>query len=112
MAGVVAAGATVGGLPYLLSFPAAWGRPAGVIASLTPSTDFSGRVAIVTGAARGLGRAAAQRLHERGASVVVNVRDAERATALAGSLGERALAVPGDITGEGVPDEIVRRTLD
>src|SRR5438874_13671491 len=53
--------------------------------------DFSGRVAIVTGAARGLGRAAAERLYERGAGVVVNVRDAARAEAFAGSLGEREL---------------------
>jgi NAD(P)-dependent dehydrogenase (short-subunit alcohol dehydrogenase family) len=42
--------------------------------------DFEGRVAIVTGAARGLGRAVAARLYERGASVVVNVRDEARAT--------------------------------
>jgi NAD(P)-dependent dehydrogenase (short-subunit alcohol dehydrogenase family) len=31
---------------------------------------------------------------------------------LAASLGQRALAVPGDITADGVPDEIVRRTVD
>jgi NAD(P)-dependent dehydrogenase (short-subunit alcohol dehydrogenase family) len=74
--------------------------------------DFHGRVAIVTGAARGLGRAAAERLYERGASVAVNVRDATRAEALARSLGDRALAVPGDITEDGVPDAIVRRALD
>ena len=74
--------------------------------------DFSGRVAIVTGAARGLGRAAAERLYERGAGVVVNVRDAARAEAFAGSLGDRALAAPGDITADGAPDEIVRRTLE
>jgi hypothetical protein len=36
--------------------------------------DFAGRIAVVTGAWRGLGRAAAARLHERGASVAVNVQ--------------------------------------
>lgn len=79
-------------------------------------TDFTGRVAIVTGAARGLGRAAAERLHERGASVAVNVRDRERAESLAReltkSMGENVLAVPGDIAADGVPEEIVRRTLE
>ena len=75
------------------------------------TADFEGRVAIVTGAWRGLGRAAAERLYERGASVAVNVRDAERAGRLAASLGERALAVPGDITAPGAPDDIVGRTL-
>jgi 3-oxoacyl-[acyl-carrier protein] reductase len=74
--------------------------------------DFSGRVAIVTGAARGLGRAVAERLLQRGAAVAVNVRDAARADALASSLKGRTLAVPGDITAEDVPEEIVRRTLD
>jgi NAD(P)-dependent dehydrogenase (short-subunit alcohol dehydrogenase family) len=78
----------------------------------TPLDDFEGRVAIVTGAWRGLGRAAAERLYERGASVAVNVRDAERAELLAASLGERALAVPGDVTAPGAPEEIVRRALD
>lgn len=79
---------------------------------MTSLDDFSGRVAIVTGAARGLGRAAAERLYERGASVAVNVRDAERAEAVVASLGDRALPVPGDIAAEGVPEDIVRRTLE
>jgi NAD(P)-dependent dehydrogenase (short-subunit alcohol dehydrogenase family) len=74
--------------------------------------DFDGRVAIVTGAARGLGRAAALRLHERGASVAVNVRDAERANELASLLGDRGLAVPGDIAKAGVPESIVARTFE
>ncbi|MEA2338438.1 MAG: hypothetical protein QOE82_2445 [Thermoanaerobaculia bacterium] len=75
-------------------------------------TDFTGRVAIITGAARGLGRAAAERLHERGASVAVNVRDRERAEDVARSIGDRAIAVPGDIAETGVPEEIVRVTLE
>jgi len=75
-------------------------------------SDFTGRVAIITGAARGLGRAAAERLHERGASVAVNVRDGQRAESLAQSIGDRALAVTGDIAMPGVPDDIVRRTLE
>ncbi|HXH91712.1 MAG TPA: glucose 1-dehydrogenase [Thermoanaerobaculia bacterium] len=74
--------------------------------------DFEGRVAIVTGAARGLGRAAAERLYERGAAVAVNVRDRARAESLAQSLGERALAVPGDIAAPGIPEEIVRATVE
>ena len=75
-------------------------------------TDFTGRVAIVTGAARGLGRAAAERLRERGASVAVNVRDRERAESLAREIGENVLAVPGDIAADSVPEEIVRKTLE
>jgi NAD(P)-dependent dehydrogenase (short-subunit alcohol dehydrogenase family) len=75
-------------------------------------TDFTGRVAIITGAARGLGRAAATRLHERGACVAVNVRDAARAEELAKSIGDRAIAVAGDLASDGVAEDIVARTID
>ena len=74
--------------------------------------DFSGRVALITGASRGLGRAAAERLYESGASVAVNVRDRQRAETLASALGERALAVPLDISRDGAPESIVQRVLD
>lgn len=74
--------------------------------------DFSGRVAVVTGAARGLGRATAARLLERGARVAVNVRGRARAEQLALELGADVLAVDGDIAADGVPDSIVARTID
>jgi len=74
--------------------------------------DFDGRVALITGAARGLGRAAAERLIARGASVAVNVRDKKRADALARELGERALAVPGDVSDPGAPETMVGTVLD
>jgi 3-oxoacyl-[acyl-carrier protein] reductase len=74
--------------------------------------DFTGRVAIITGAWRGLGRDVAVRLHARGASVAVNVRDDGRARQVASALGERSLAVPGDVNDPGAPVEIVGRTLD
>ena len=74
--------------------------------------DFVGRVALVTGASRGLGRAAARRLHERGAAVAVHVRDAARAQSVAAGLGERAFGVAGDLELEGVPGALVERTLE
>jgi 3-oxoacyl-[acyl-carrier protein] reductase len=74
--------------------------------------DFAGRVAIVTGASRGLGRAAAARLHERGAAVAVHVRDLARAEALARELGDRALAIGEDLEAAGAAEAIVGRTVE
>jgi NAD(P)-dependent dehydrogenase (short-subunit alcohol dehydrogenase family) len=42
----------------------------------------------------------------------VNVRDTTRAESLAGALGDRGLAVAGDVTAPGAPEDLVRRTLD
>ena len=72
--------------------------------------DFAGRVALVTGAFRGLGRAVALRLLDRGAQVAVNVRDGARAETVAGELG--AFAVPGDVAAAGVAESLVARTVD
>src|SRR3954452_22933417 len=74
--------------------------------------DFAGRVVIVTGAWRGLGRASAQRFHERGASVAVNVRDRARAEEAAAAIGDRTFAAPGNVAAPGVAEEIVRLTVE
>jgi 3-oxoacyl-[acyl-carrier protein] reductase len=103
-------GPRVAGSPPRLPYS---GRPftgAPIDATSTP-LDFTDRVVLVTGASRGLGRAAAARFVERGASVAVNVRDAARAAAVAESLGPRALAVAGDVAAPGVPEALVARTL-
>ena len=59
--------------------------------------DFAGRVVLITGAARGLGRATAERFLDRGAQVAVNVRTAERAETLAQELGRNSHPAAGDI---------------
>lgn len=74
--------------------------------------DFSGRVAVVTGAARGLGRAVAARLLERGAAVAVNVRSRERAEQVARDLGADVLPLDGDVAADGVPGRIVDQTME
>ncbi|MGE5178541.1 MAG: SDR family NAD(P)-dependent oxidoreductase [Bacteroidota bacterium] len=78
----------------------------------SPGRDFDGRVALITGAARGLGRAAVERLIARGASVAVNIRDPKRADALARELGDRAFAAPGDVADPGAPEAITKMVLE
>jgi NAD(P)-dependent dehydrogenase (short-subunit alcohol dehydrogenase family) len=52
------------------------------------------------------------RLHERGASVAVNVRGDSRARETARAIGDDVLPLSDDITGPGVPEAIARQTLD
>jgi NAD(P)-dependent dehydrogenase (short-subunit alcohol dehydrogenase family) len=68
------------------------------VSAPVPATRFPGRVALVTGAAHGIGRAIATRLHAEGASVLLADLDHEEATRVAGELGDRAAAQPCDVT--------------
>jgi 3-oxoacyl-[acyl-carrier protein] reductase len=65
-------------------------------------SEQNGKVAIVTGASRGIGAAVAERLGRDGFAVVINYSsDATPAEALAGKIsaaGGRALAVKGDVS--------------
>jgi NAD(P)-dependent dehydrogenase (short-subunit alcohol dehydrogenase family) len=58
---------------------------------------LDGRVALVTGASRGIGRAIARALAREGAAVGLAARSTDELRALAGELGPRALAVPCDV---------------
>lgn len=75
------------------------------------STDLSGRVAVVTGAAAGLGRAEAIGLARSGATVVVNdmpaALDASDVLDEIAAAGSTAVAVSGDISQRGTADELV-----
>jgi 3-oxoacyl-[acyl-carrier protein] reductase len=63
-----------------------------------PAQEFEGRVAIVTGASSGIGRATAEMLVERGAMVSVFARSAGKLKSLARKHEGRMLAVPGDVS--------------
>jgi 3-oxoacyl-[acyl-carrier protein] reductase len=70
--------------------------------------DLTGKGALVTGASGGIGRAIAEVLHGRGAAVALTGTRADALEALAGGLGERAHAVPGDLSDPKAPDAVVK----
>ncbi|MBX2798314.1 MAG: glucose 1-dehydrogenase [Myxococcales bacterium] len=69
--------------------------------------QLSDRVALITGAASGIGRATAQMMVERGANVVMTDLDQARVEAAASELGDAAHALGQDVTDEARWEEVV-----
>jgi NAD(P)-dependent dehydrogenase (short-subunit alcohol dehydrogenase family) len=75
---------------------------------------LQGRVALITGASRGIGAAIARAMSQAGATVVLAARDENALRELAGSIskdGGRALAVPTDVTDPAAVSRLVEKTV-
>jgi 3-oxoacyl-[acyl-carrier protein] reductase len=73
---------------------------------------LDGKAAIVTGSARGIGRATAELLSEHGASVLINDLDADVAQQTASEIKGETIVQAGDLTQEGEPEKLVQAAID
>ncbi|MEA2195581.1 MAG: 3-oxoacyl-[acyl-carrier protein] reductase [Solirubrobacteraceae bacterium] len=73
---------------------------------------LDGKVAIVTGSARGIGRATAELLSEQGAKVLINDLDGDAAEQTAGEIAGETVVYAGDLTKEGAADDLVKTAVD
>jgi 3-oxoacyl-[acyl-carrier protein] reductase len=73
---------------------------------------LDGKVAIVTGSARGIGRATAELLSEQGAQVVINDLDADVAQQTASEIAGDTAVFGGDLTKGDAPEQLVQTAID
>jgi 3-oxoacyl-[acyl-carrier protein] reductase len=73
---------------------------------------LDGKAAIVTGSARGIGRATAELLAAQGARVLINDLDSDVAEQAAGEISGETAVFGGDLTKEGVPDQLIQKAVD
>jgi NAD(P)-dependent dehydrogenase (short-subunit alcohol dehydrogenase family) len=74
--------------------------------------EIAGKTVFITGAARGIGAGAAERLHARGANVALVGLEPELLHALAERLGERALPIEADVTDYDALQDAVAQTVE
>jgi NAD(P)-dependent dehydrogenase (short-subunit alcohol dehydrogenase family) len=79
---------------------------------MTPAYDLNGKVALITGGARGIGFETARQLHQRGASVAVLDLDADQVREAAERIGERAIGIAADVTDAGAMMAAVAETVE
>jgi 3-oxoacyl-[acyl-carrier protein] reductase len=70
---------------------------------------LDGKAAIITGSARGIGRATAELFISEGAKVLINDIDGDVAEQAAGEIEGETAVFAGDLTKPGVPDELVAK---
>jgi 3-oxoacyl-[acyl-carrier protein] reductase len=73
---------------------------------------LDGKAAIVTGSARGIGRATAEMFVAEGAKVLINDLDADVAEQASGEINGETAVFAGDLTKEGAADELVKAAND
>jgi NAD(P)-dependent dehydrogenase (short-subunit alcohol dehydrogenase family) len=87
----------------------------GIVIRMNSMQKLKDRIALITGASRGIGRAIALGYAREGASIAATARTESGLDSLVqeiGELGQKAIAIPADLSTPGAAAEIVRRVLE